>query len=455
MNYQELEIRKPVINTSVSSKPRRIILQGNEYTDGIPASLAARNNGIRLSTESGTFYMNNDDLSTGLGVIGATGNGKTTFFFNLLDGILPHLGEDDVVFIFDSKGDYKERYYSRNNPDHIIISQKSADYPYARNWNIFGELIDENGMFGPDTEIIAGEISKALFKGMESDSQPFFNLAADDIFNKVLQVFVRDAKRTRDYSQLNNEFLIDYVSSVSNQDLLSRLCQYKDFTYLQSYVGNGQSNQALGVYGYLMSMKNRSFISSLRHKLPSGEFSIRRLVREKGRKIVFLEYDVKYSEVLSNVFSLFFDLAIKEALSGGNGKTRKGNTYFVCDELNLIPNVSHFEELLNFGRSNGCKTMVGIQSVSQLEKNYGEAEADSILAGLLTAVCFNCVDYPTREYIKKRFGETFEAYNFGGSNITREGFTVTDSDIINLRVGEAFIDMKHTLPFKVRFTDNG
>ncbi len=447
MNYQNLEIRRFDINTNSNAKPRRIILQGNEYTETIPESLAARNGGIRLSTERGSFYLNNDDLSTGVLALGATGNGKTTHFFNTLDGIIPYLGKNDVVLIFDSKGDYKERYFSPNNSNHVVISMKSEDSSYARSWNIFGELIDENGMFGSDMEIIAGEISKALFKGMESDSQPFFNLAADDIFSKVLQVFVRDAKRTRDFSKLNNESLIDYISSVSNQDLLNRLCQYKDFTYLQSYVGNGQSNQALGVYGYLMSMKNKNFISNLRHRMSSGDFSIRRLIRDKGRKVIFLEYDVKYSEILSNVYSLLFDLAIKEALSCG-----MGNTYFICDELNLIPNVSRFEELLNFGRSRGCKTVVGLQSVSQLRKNYGEDEADSILAGLLTAICFNCVDYPTRKYIKERFGETFEAYNFGGSNITREGFTVTDSDIINLRVGEAFIDMKGVPPFKVRFT---
>ncbi len=450
MNYQELERRRPDPIANNSSKPRRIILQGNEYSESIPESLAARNSGIRMLTNRGTFYLTADDLSTGIAALGATGNGKTTFFFNVLDEITPGLGEDDIMIIFDSKGDYKDKYFLPGNPNHVVISLKAEDAPYARNWNIFGEMLDSKGMFGPDVEIIAGEISKALFKGMESDSQPFFNIAADDLFSKVLQVFIRDAKRKRDFSELNNESLVGYISSVSNQALLDKLCQYKDFNYLKSYVGNGQSNQALGVYGYLMSMKNRNFISGLRRKMPSGDFSIRRLVREKGKKIIFLEYDVMYSEILSNIYSLYFDLAIKEALSCG-----KGNTYFVCDELNLIPHVSHFEELLNFGRSRGCKTIVGLQSVSQLRKNYGEDEADSILAGLLTAICFNCVDYPTRKYVKERFGETFEAYNFGGSNITREGFTVTDSDIINLNVGEAFIDMKHTLPFKVRFAKNG
>lgn len=182
--------------------------------------------------------------------------------------------------------------------------------------------------------------------------------------------------------------------------------------------------------------------------MPSGDYSIRRLIREKGGKIIFLEYDVNYSETLSSVYSLFYDLAIKEALSEINDDA---NTFFICDEMNLIPFVSKFEELLNYGRAKSCKTLIGLQSVSQLKKNYGEYEAESILAGFLTAICFTSVDCATRQFIKERFGETFEVYNVGGSNITKEGFTVFDSDIKNLRVGEAFIDMKGVPPFKTRF----
>lgn len=449
MGYQDLEIRRQNVNTNGGSKPRRMILQGNEVSSSIPDAPAMRRNGIRIPCERGDFYLTNKDLETGLLCIGATGNGKTTFLFKLLDGIIPYLGENDVFIIFDTKGDYRKRYYSPDNPNHIIISLNPDDFSRAKHWNIFGELIDSNGMFGPETEIIAAEISKALFKSLESESQPFFHITASDLYCKILLTFVREAVETRNFSKLNNEYLSTYISSVNNQDLIARLCRHKDFSYIQSYVGNGQSNQALGIYGYLMSAQNKNMISTLRRKTPSGDFSIRRLIRNKGKKIIFLEYDVKYAEVLADIYSLFFDLAIKEALSCANG-----NTYFVCDELNLLPHVSRFEQLLNFGRARGCKTIAGLQSVSQLRKNYGEDEANSILSGFLASVCFNCVDYPTRKYVKERFGETFEAYNYGASNITRDGFTVTDSDIINLGVGEAFIDMKGVPPFSVRFRNN-
>lgn len=393
------------------------------------------------------MIIDEDDLSTGILVSGSTGCGKTSFFFKVLDVLVPKLSGKDIMFIFDSKGDYKERYYDPQNPNHIIISVSAKDSDDARGWNLYGELFDHNGKFGNESELIAGEIAKALFKGMESKTQPFFSISAEDLFSKIAISFVRDAAVSKDLTKLNNSSLYSFLSG-DNKQLLEQATKYDDFKYLRSYVGDGTSNQALGVYGYLMSMKSRIFVSSFRSKQKKGDFSIRRLVKEKGGKIVFFEYDMQYADTLNVVYSLFYDLAIKEALSSSQNS---GNTYFICDELSLIPYVEHMESLLNFGRSKNCKTLVGLQSVSQLQKNYSEAEANSILAGFLTAFCFRNTDYATRKYVKERFGEIFEVFNFGGANVTRNGFTVNDSDIKNLRVGEAIVDMKGVPSFVTRF----
>lgn len=448
VDYNKLDLRGKNSDLRNINQPKRIILQGNDYIAGIPVEAKNKVTSIGLNTEYGCLTLNSDDFSTGILAVGATGCGKTTLFFNLLDSIIPFMTSKDVMLIFDSKGDYKNRYYQHNNPNHIVISLSEKDKDTAKSWNIFGELIDSNNTFGADTELIAGEISKALFKGMESDTQPFFNLSSSQIFEKLLCTFVRDAARTGDLSKLKNEELYKFMSSMSNQDLLKLTGQYNDYKFLKNYVGDGSSTQALGVYGYLSTMISRTFVSSFRNKQKAGDFSMRRLIRERGGKVIFLEYDVNYSETLSSIYSLFYDLAIKEALSC---ECTNSSIYFICDEMNLIPYVARFEELLNFGRSKGCKTLIGLQSISQLKKNYGENEADAILAGFLTAICFNSVDPATRKYIKERFGETFEVYNFGGSNITRDGHTVSDVDIHNLKVGEAFIDMKGVPPFKTRF----
>ena len=45
-----------------------------------------------------------------------------------------------------------------------------------------------------------------------------------------------------------------------------------------------------------------------------GMFSIRNFVRKKGGRILFVEYDISIGETLAPIYSLLFDLALKEAL---------------------------------------------------------------------------------------------------------------------------------------------
>ena len=453
MDYNCLDLRnKATTSQTISTvkKPQRIILQGNECIEGIPEQ-AYRKRGFRIPTVHGNIIISPDDLATGTLLVGATGCGKTTFFLNLLEKIIPNMTNKDVMIIFDSKGDYKQKFYDPRNPKHIVISVGDKHKDIIKGWNVFGELTDSQGRFGEDTELFANEISKALFNGMESSTQPFFNLSSEDIFAKILLSFISEAVSTGDFSKLNNEEVCKFLCSLSNEKLLNFTGTHDDFKYLKMYVGNGTSTQALGVYAYLSAMRSRSLISSFRYKQSAGEFSMRKLIREKGGKVVFLEFDINYAETLECIYSLFYDLAIKEALSLSD---EGSNTYFICDEMNLIPHVTRFEELLNFGRSKGCKTLIGLQSISQLNKNYGEDEANSILAGFLTGIFFNTVEIVSRDYVQKRFGSTLDLYNIGGNNNIINGYTVFESDLSRLRVGEAFIDMKGVPPFKTRFVKN-
>ena len=183
--------------------------------------------------------------------------------------------------------------------------------------------------------------------------------------------------------------------------------------------------------------------------MPSGSFSVKQLVRNKGGKILFLVWDTSKRESLKDMYSMFLDFAIDQAIEGASG----GNTFLIADELNIIPGCSHLEDAVNFGRSKGVKTVCGIQSVSQLYDGYGEHKANSILAGMLNIIAFHAVDAETRSYISQRFGKTFDVYHFGGQHFTREGYTVEDSDIINLDIGEAFVELCGNAPFKVKFKE--
>lgn len=408
---------------------------------------------VRMEGKDKTdFLLTEEQVSRGVLLIGSTGCGKTTTFYQILDQLIPKLKNDDVMFIFDPKGDFKKKYFCKDNPDHILISADIDDEDITYSWNIFGELVDKRNQVGTYTDIMAAEISRALFKGLKSDNQPFFSIAATDIFAMVISCLCKDSIINRQYDELNNHALINKLKKYKIKDYYGFIKNYPQYGYIVSYLGkeDAPNNQALGVMGILNAMISSQFIGPFCRSYPSGEFSIKKIMRERGKKIIFLQYDVGIGETLSPMYSLLLDMAIKESLSMGIG-----NTYFVCDEINLMPQSEALEQAVNFGRGRGLKTIVGLQCISQLYDNYGEEKAKSIAAGFLNAFCFNCVDYDSRKFISERFGTTFENYSFAGSNITREGYTVDDSDIHNLGPGEAYIDLyKCRYPFKFSFKEN-
>lgn len=434
------------LNYRNSSKIGRTILIGNEVNHTPPANRNSKDF-ITFSNGDSAFSISKEDLSKGLLLMGSPGSGKTNVIFSMLDSIINKLNDNDILFIFDSKQDFMDRYYNQNYPNHILISANAEHSHFTKSWNLFGELLNNDDNYD-NAEIMANEISKALFADIECDNQPFFHISASDIFKMICCSFIKEAVRTSDYSRLNNKSLIDYIKGSTVEDFYNLLCKYPEYRYVQTYLGNPKNPtpQSLGVTAYQNSMINTQFIGPFSSKSDNGEFSIRKLIREKGAKVVFIEYDMLLGNTLSPMYSLLFDLIIKNALKNGNG-----DVFIFADELHLLPYCNELQAAVNAGRSLGLKTIVGLQNISQLYDNYGEDKGKSIAAGFVNAFCFNARDYDTRKFISERFGKTFESINYLGLNLTREGFTVEDHDIHNLNVGEAFIDLVNTPPFKFQF----
>ncbi len=130
---------------------------------------------------------------------------------------------------------------------------------------------------------------------------------------------------------------------------------------------------------------------------------LRDLVRQKGGRKIFIEYDLSYGELLTPIYSLMFDMAIKEALGRGRSE---GNVYLITDEFRLLPNLQHVDDAVNFGRSLGIRFMIGVQNVEQIYDNYGEERAHSIMSGFLTSFNFRVNDPKSREFIKSNLDAT-------------------------------------------------
>lgn len=395
------------------------------------------------------FKLNTEIMSRHLMLIGGTGCGKTNTFFHIVDQLKSQLKRNDVMIIFDTKADYYNRFF--NPASDIVLSTAKKFKDVAVVWNIFNEcLID-----GDDKDVLAENISEVSW-GIFSEainknaSNPFFPNAARDLFSAILTCLHRKTGKNAELqaTYLNNRFLRKYLDSLSVQSLRELLNNQYDQAAVMTYIGDGKNDQGLGVFAELQSVIRRIFVGKFADK---GDFSIRKFVREKGAKTLFIEYDLTRGATLTPIYKLLIDLALKESMN--KNESERGNVYLFCDEFKLLPDLMHIENAVNFGRSLGLKVFAGLQSIDQITENYGDARGKNIIAGFSSVFSFRANDEPTRQFTIGKYGKNYvlEQHGYDQQREKRIGNVVEDWDLSKLDKGEAIIGLIDKDPFKFRF----
>lgn len=424
---------------------KTVVFEGNDLRRTVPASNSQQARcSIRGQDADGNpavFPLSDDLLSKHLLFIGGIGMGKTNGIFQILSQLRNHMTSNDVMVIFDTKGDFYESYYQQG--DIVISNDEKATGPGGADyWNMFEEI-----SAGANTEEEITEIARALFfERSNKSSQPFFPNAARDLFSGIMLHFHRMS------GVKNNAVLRDFLDQTPSAEIRTILQQHQDLKAMTSYISDDRSPQTQGVISELQQHLREIFIGNFRKE---GSISIRKAIRAKQGRLVFVEYDLGIGGMLTPIYQLMLDMAIKEALSR---KKSDGNVWFVIDEFRLIPNLQHIDDGINFGRSMGAKFIIGVQNIEQVFHAYGEAQAHSILSGLLTTVAFRVNDAATRKFIQELLGKNRKKEVFMSSVSSRgiveqirEANVAEDWDIANMRVGEAIINTPGYEPFLFHF----
>ena len=452
ISYKTDSSQKVPTTTRLDRSQRDDVLFGNKLKQEAP-DISDRNPVMFLKGRDNRgihrkIPISNSVLSRHIMLLGGIGTGKTNAFFQMLTQIRENLTQNDIMIIFDTKGDFYKEFYS---PGDVVISNDETAVGVdgkPNYWNIFNEVAS-----GEQKYASVMEIAKSLFKeACKKTTQVFFPNAARDIFMSTMLHFLRYSDDTGETKYLNNEALVDFIKSNTTSDFRDMLDSYSDMRAITSYISTDDSPQTQGVLSELQQVIRDIFVGNFAKK---GTLGLRELVRQKGGRKIFIEYDLSYGELLTPIYSLMFDMAIKEAL----GRSRsEGNVYFVTDEFRLLPNLEHIDDAVNFGRSLGIRFMIGIQNVEQIYENYGEERAHSIMSGFLTSLNFRVNDPKSREYIKEQFGKNrkLEVYattvqSKGMIEERRDGYVVEDWDLTNLKIGQAIIGLPEYEPFVFRF----
>ena len=418
------------------------VLEGGRLHDAQPpysakGPILCRLNGQDGAGNPASIALDADIFSKHLCFMGGIGTGKSNAIFHVVSQLRQSLGRDDVMVLFDTKGDFHEKFY---RPGDVVISNDNEIEGVADNWNIFSE-IDNRSESRRRESII--EIAETLFyEKIHGSKEPFFPNAAKDLFAALLLHFGRS-----DLPK-NNAGLKDYMDSTPIEAWQEMLDKYDDLRAMKTYI-SGTGPQAAGVFSELQQLNRKTFLSNFAR---AGSLSMRQLVREKMGRVVFVEYDIGVANMLTPIYRLLFDMAIKESLSRGRSA---GNVWFVIDEFRLLPHLQYLENAVNFGRGLGVKFIVGVQNVSQIDEAYSGL-ADSILSGFSTNFVFRLKDRGSKNYVQGIFDRNRKAeiYKSGSAQVIeniREGNVVEDWDISELGLGESIVGLPGQQPFRFQF----
>lgn len=430
------------------------LLYGNSVSKNSPDNKQGNRPLVRLTgTFKGaksSFPMGLDELSKHVLLMGGTGCGKTTLFYHFVDQIRKSMTKDDVMIIFDSKGDFFSKFKEQ---DDFVVGNSKQYMGISQKWNVFKEIVADGF---EDERIILNtrEICKSFFEEkIKKSNDPFFPSAGCDILSCIIISMLRSAKAIPECREiLYNSELKTWINMASPEKIITSIFEDEDnldLSAFQAYIAGG-TDQSLGVMSEMLSVINDIFVGVFSGK---GVFSIRNFVRNKGKKVLFIEYDLSMGNILTPIYRLMFDLALKEALGRNSSQ---GNVYLICDEFKLLPNLQHIDDGVNFGRSLGVKIIAGIQSIEQLFEIYGKSRGMNIAAGFSSLFAFRSNDVSSREYVSNLYGKNIilEQYQKANMEIVedkRTGNTVEDWDMNTLQIGEAIVGLPFSQPFRFYF----
>lgn len=413
-----------------------------------------------------SFGLNNKLLSTHMLLIGDTGKGKTNCNYQIIDGTIRNLGPEDVLIIFDQKGDYFRTFAPFLPSSFVTVISCSPGYRgITKIWNIFGELMDKNekGDYLVDavfTFLFGEETGHSLVKNVESSYQPFFHVAAMLLIADTIIYMIRTAQATGTPVLLNNKELVkkligstiaDFLQMYDSPLMFDRRGD-KDFIYKKD------SNMAQGVMAFVRASVNQMLIGPFGDAAAdsSREFSIRSIVQAHRQHIVFIINDPILGETLAPVYGLMMDSAVRTQISVNAPENALKNVYLNIDEASLAPG-HMMDTAINVGRSKGLKVLMGLQNIQQLRDIHGKEKGDAIYGGFGNLFAFHMNDPETRDYVRKRLGSNRYMTGMRVNNVMSykeaDGWTAEDWQLQGLGIGDAVCDLNGYRPFLFHFPE--
>lgn len=332
-------------------------------------------------------------------IAGAIGTGKSVAFKEALAGIRKARAR---AIVFDIAGDYIESFY-REGRD-IILNPFDARSPAWKPWNEIRESYDY------------GTMAESFIPVMNQD-ESFWEEGGQSVFEDVMS---RLAKQ----NTTSNRKLVEVINLLSMDEVHKIVKNTPAGVYLDPEGGR----TAVG-----MRMNAVKAAKSLRYMMDDdkegvAQFSIKQWVESEDEDSwLFVAAREDMLKASRPAMTAWVDTALGAVLTLPASRTRR--IWLAIDELESLKRIPRLQDALTRGRKRGLSAILGYQNYAQVEENYGENGAQTLLSSCQNRLTLRVPDAKTAKHVATDLGaqdlaERDENISFG-SDSTRDGVTIT------------------------------
>ncbi len=305
-------------------------------------------------------------------IAGAPGTGKSTAIAPMISTMR---ARGDRVFVADARGDYLRRFY---RPGDLILNPRDQrSVPWS-----------------PLSEIHAIEDAAAIARSLVPDGE-----GKDANWHRYAQQMLEGVLVHALQQRLVNADVARLMMVAPRDELRERL--------IGTPAAGLLSEESRGdMFGDIRSTAS-PFVKALGWLTPDAgaqAFSLRRWARD-GAQTAACWWNYQDSQIvaLRTLIATQLDLLALGVLEQDDSPTRR--TWLIVDELSALSRIGTLEDFLSRARKAGGCAVLGVQTLAQLKREYGEHSASAIIACCSSLLALALGDVESQEYVSKLFGE--------------------------------------------------
>ena len=350
------------------------------------------------------------DYETQHGLLyGQTGTGKTVVIAPLIETVL---NRGDRFAAHDTKGDFVSKLH---DPERTLIFNPLDERhmkPFG-GWSVFNEITTMMDVYTVASSIVPRGTGREVF----------FNSGAQDILAGLLFHCYFTGKKT------NKDVWNVLALPAADQSILLKATKGGERGY--GYLANPDTPMAQSVRAVMLQYcKCFEYMT-----MSDGDFCIGDWVKDEKQKYrgIFVSNYQQIAETLRPILSLFFDILAIRLLALEDDDTRQRRLFMILDEMNSLQQLSSLIPFVTLARSKGGSMLGSFQTVSQIEKNYGKEDCDTIIDNCKMTVTLRVGSPNTAEFLSKKIGDV-KKVKTNTSTVMKngsdgEGVTVSESEV--------------------------